>query len=681
MPTLAGKKFEFVGVFIIAVMAIFLSVQPAKAGMEVQITSSLQDQKYPAISGDKIVWQEYRGGTNNIYLYNLNTQTETEISHGQGSGSYTPAIDGDKIVWVDYRHGVSNAAIYMYDLSAQAETLISTGAGIYYNPQIFGDRIVWFDIRNGGANADVFMYDLATHTETPIATAQNGQYYPKISGDKIVWQDYRNYYNGYYNPNIYMHDLATGLEWRITTNMTGQEYPSVSGDRIVWQDYRNARDNDNTDVYMYDLVSQAETRITTNTRWQGTPIVLAERIFWIDNRNGNGDVYMYDIATQTENRITSGSAQARNLQISGDKIVWQDYRNGNADIYMYDLNPNVSPTAQIVPVTTVILGQSVTFDGSGSNDSDGAITSYAWDFGDGTNGVGVTANHTYGAAGSYTVVLTVTDDDGATGTATTSVEVSAPPVAVIAPVTEVAHGQTSTFDATGSTDADGTIVSYSWNFGDGNTGTGATTTHTYAEPGTYAVTLTVTDNDGATDSETIGVTVDALPEAFITPIATVTVGEETNFDGSGSSDPDGNIVSYVWNFGDNSTGSGETAVHTYAAAGSYAVTLMVTDDFGSTSTATATAVVQTPVQAINDLMDLVESMNLAQGISNSLDSKLENAADALEAMNAGSTNSAVSKLQAFINACEAQSGNAMTVEQANQLIAVANRIIAALTGQ
>ena len=80
----------------------------------------------------------------------------------------------------------------------------------------------------------------------------------------------------------------------------------------------------------------------------------------------------------------------------------------------------------------MITGRTVTFSGAGSSDPDGTIAGYAWSFGDGTTGTGATPSHTYAADGTFTVTLTVTDDDGATGTTTRSVTVAAPPVEPVA---------------------------------------------------------------------------------------------------------------------------------------------------------------------------------------------------------------------------------------------------------
>ncbi|MGY3126528.1 PKD repeat protein [Agrococcus sp. UYP33] len=151
----------------------------------------------------------------------------------------------------------------------------------------------------------------------------------------------------------------------------------------------------------------------------------------------------------------------------------------------------------------------------------------------------------------------------------------------------------ASFNASGSTAGSGsTIASYAWQFGDGATGTGVSPTHPYSQAGTYAVTLTVTDSRGLTDTVTQDVTVQA---ANVRPTAsfTSTVDDlDVAANGSASSDPDGSVASYAWGWGDGTpNGSGATATHRYGAAGTYTVTLTVTDDDGAT--ASTTRVVQT----------------------------------------------------------------------------------------
>ncbi|MGV8858333.1 PKD domain-containing protein [Rhodoglobus sp.] len=156
-----------------------------------------------------------------------------------------------------------------------------------------------------------------------------------------------------------------------------------------------------------------------------------------------------------------------------------------------------------------------------------------------------------------------------------------------APVAQFTHSEAdlvASFDATGSSDPDGTIASYEWNFGDGGTGSGALIDHTYATAGTYTVTVTVTDNKGASATRSESVTVLA---ANVAPTAAFTFGVTDNvvsFDGAGSSDPDGTIGSYSWDFGDGATANGVSTSHVYAGAGNYTVVLTVTDNQGATGT-------------------------------------------------------------------------------------------------
>jgi PKD repeat protein len=143
-------------------------------------------------------------------------------------------------------------------------------------------------------------------------------------------------------------------------------------------------------------------------------------------------------------------------------------------------------------------GVAVQFSGAGSSDPDGVVSSYAWSFGDGATATGVNPMHTYAVAGTYNVSLTVTDNTGLTNTASTTATIttgSTPPVANAGGPYTGSVGTAILFDASASSDADGTIASYAWNFGDGTTGAGVTASHSYAAAGVYAVTLTVTDND------------------------------------------------------------------------------------------------------------------------------------------------------------------------------------------
>jgi len=156
--------------------------------------------------------------------------------------------------------------------------------------------------------------------------------------------------------------------------------------------------------------------------------------------------------------------------------------------------------------------------------------------------------------------------------------------------------ETVTFDAISSYDLDGTIVSYKWNFGDGTTATGRKVTHSYPQDGSYTVKLTVTDDNGNINSKSQTITVLNKPPVagFTYSPKNPTVNQKVTFDASSSYDPDGKIVSYKWNFGDSSTGTGKIVTHTYSKAGQFTVKLTVTDNDGKSVSTSKTVTVVKP---------------------------------------------------------------------------------------
>jgi len=188
--------------------------------------------------------------------------------------------------------------------------------------------------------------------------------------------------------------------------------------------------------------------------------------------------------------------------------------NADTDTLTIIAEDTTAPTADAGPDRTVTVGSSVSFDASGSSDNVG-ITSYEWEFGDGTTASGQTVSRTYSSTGSDTVTLTVTDDAGNSATDTVTIDVTeapdtTPPTADAGPDRTVSVGSSVSFDASGSSDNDG-IASYRWEFGDGTIAFGPALSHTYNSPGQYTVTLIVTDDAGNSDTDTLQVSVESVP--------------------------------------------------------------------------------------------------------------------------------------------------------------------------
>lgn len=313
------------------------------------------------------------------------------------------------------------------------------------------------------------------------------------------------------------------------------------------------------------------------------------------------------------------------------------------------VNRAPEPTFTATPSTVTGLTTPVTFNAAGSIDPDGTIASYTWDFGDGTppqtvTGAGnTTIQHTfttYPPGGFRTVTLTVTDNNGGTASTTRLVRVNEAPNAVITAVR--ANGgacdagpqcavnppepYTVSFDSLASVDPDGSLVDHEWTF----TGPGWSESFftigpfdvDFPGPGLFEVTLTVTDNDGGTGTATLQIKVNQPPTAALAGDDPLQLqrGVAATLDAGGSSDPDGTIVAYTWEFldeagvriGDVVTVPAATfdvsfnqLVPAPPATGTGTIVLTVTDDDGATDTLTRAFTVgnQPPVVIIETTPD------------------------------------------------------------------------------
>jgi len=234
-----------------------------------------------------------------------------------------------------------------------------------------------------------------------------------------------------------------------------------------------------------------------------------------------------------------------------------------------------------------------------STDSDTSIASWFWDFGDGNTSTEQNPKHQYSVRGTYNVTLTVTDSyDGSTDSITKTITVSnSPPIAAFTylPANPTAL-QTIQFTSV-SSDFDGTITNYTWDFGDGNISYEQNPRHQYADNGIYEITLTVKDNENATNSTTESIIVLNIPPIAdfsfqpSNPRTTTIVKFKDN-----STDSDGSIVSYYWEFGDGSNSTEQNPEHVFYNPGIFKVTLTVTDNDNATSSKSLNVKVEGPPQ-------------------------------------------------------------------------------------
>ncbi|WP_258104173.1 cellulase family glycosylhydrolase [Marinoscillum sp. MHG1-6] len=274
--------------------------------------------------------------------------------------------------------------------------------------------------------------------------------------------------------------------------------------------------------------------------------------------------------------------------------------------YLDAYTPNFFPTTDFTYTANELV---VDFDGSNAKDSLGSIASWEWDFGDGSPvfvSSSANASHTYATGGDYTVQLKVIDNSGAADSLeqVVTVEVAAtppvPPSNLVLDVNGCSGINLSWTD--NSSDEQSFKIKQSTDGGltyDYLDEVGANIT-SYAvseltEETTYFYRVFsyngLWSNGAVSGSATTEACPNVLPTASFTYVAT---DLSVDLDGSGSTDSDGSIASWSWDFGDTNTGAGETANHTYASAGDYTVSLIVTDNEGATDTVEQVVSVSAP---------------------------------------------------------------------------------------
>jgi PKD repeat protein len=415
--------------------------------------------------------------------------------------------------------------------------------------------------------------------------------------------------------DLFMGDCNFGTLHRL--RLAPPNYETVESDTPIWTSPNDIFDVEvGPDGAIWLTTWDAIYRFSDSTKWpvasftaNPNPVVVGDPVAF--NASGSRDdgtivSYAWNFGDGTSATGETASHIYTSLGTYNVSLAVTDNESFIGTAYV-DILVIEAPPPPVPPVAAftanpnrVVVGQPVEFDASSSHDPDGTILSYAWDFDDGTTASGRIVFHSYGSIGTYNVSLTVTDNDSLTDTAFEDVVVSAsipgrPPVAVftVSP-SPAATEEPVTFDASGSSDPDGGIVSYEWDFGDSDGGEGNLTTHEYESPATYLIRLTVRDNQNlsANSMQTLVVTDRPRPVISHSP-TTIFIGTAVSFDATGSVDPDGTIEAWTWNFGDDSEDMGPQVTYLYLQKGSFTVTLTVQDNEGLTNSTSR------PIEVVN----------------------------------------------------------------------------------
>ncbi len=321
--------------------------------------------------------------------------------------------------------------------------------------------------------------------------------------------------------------------------------------------------------------------------------------------------YLWDFA---DGSSLSDKESAHSYTAAGiyDATITATHEDGGYDtcnVTVEIIENNVPTISCIFDGTTGYVNNAISLEVSAS-DSDGIITSYAWDFGDGNVDTTTTgsASNLYNTAGTYVATVVITDDAGATASCNGNIIIEEQPAnlelsCALLP-TEGSVDEELILNVEGSKD----LIAFAWDFGDGNVDTTTTGSmiYSYTKAGTYTIFVEGADANANIASCSHDVTItensveNEIPEAVCNGPYSSYVGEEITFSAGGSSDIDGIIVTYDWDFGDN-TGQivqNEITAYTYTEAGEYAVTMTVTDDAGETNSCTTTATVDVHSDAL-----------------------------------------------------------------------------------
>jgi len=264
---------------------------------------------------------------------------------------------------------------------------------------------------------------------------------------------------------------------------------------------------------------------------------------------------------------------------------------GNLDSYPLIVPHTSPPTAHFSALPSEPTTQHMVTFMDNSTDDDGGIASWNWSFGDGNTSLLQYPTHRYEDDGIYTVTLTVADDYGVTSQYSQQLTILNVPPSVAFTVDPQEPTDLDLVNFTDrSTDADGLIVKRTWDFGDGNYSTNTSyALHQYDDDGEYWINLTVVDDDGAVASIEQLLSVRNVPPtarfSYASENITIHIDDEIQFEDT-STDKDGKIVSWHWNFGDGTTSNKRSPQHNYTGRSTYTVTLTVEDDDGSAHTVT-----------------------------------------------------------------------------------------------
>lgn len=352
------------------------------------------------------------------------------------------ATYGNLITWCEKAWNVP----HIYDRSTGKELSVPTDSGVSGSMQIYGNKVVWHDMDDA-----ILIYDTSTKKIIKVAT---DAYSPDIYGEKVIYERTNSsQYDPHYLKSVYLYDLKTKKETQITDYVATNFNMAMYGNKIVW-----VRSDNPSTIYIYDIPSK-KVSTTSASDVVSSLDIYGNIIVWESGSNGKSNIYMRDISTHKTTQITT-SGSAIEPVIYGSRVVYEN----SHDIYMYDKSTSK---------TTRITNCGCAYAPSIYNDKIVYADSHE------------AGERNWELGSIYLYDLSAKDNKP-------TADFSANKVSGKAPLSVQFTSKTT-----------GNPNDYYWVFepstsSDWNSHHAVTAAHTFKKPGTYAISLTVTNGAGST---------------------------------------------------------------------------------------------------------------------------------------------------------------------------------------
>jgi beta propeller repeat protein len=568
-------------------------------GRETRLTTAPGDQFDPVISGNVVVFTDYRLDNADVTFVDLSDGTEHAVATGPGNQQLAD-VSGRRIVYTDY----GTIDVVLFDLQAGTSTNLTSGSLFAsLDPAISGDLVAWVDNRDG--NLEIYARDLATGEERRISSSPDADWNPKVSGSVIVWARCDD--QG--QCHVFAYDWARpgAAPVQLTSGDGSEKQPDIDGRRVAYQGLRDGE----RDVFVYDLDTGVETRLALPGD-QVDAHVSGDFVTFDDLAAGTYHIGLWHLPTGTVFQVTGGAAGQYLNDLDGHRIVYTDDRDGQLDVYLYEFEAYWPPVADAGAPQSIYLGDPATLAGRATDPAGQPIVSWTWSVASSPPGStwslagadAQVATFTPSMVGDYVLSLVAANAQLASAPAFVTVHVATwlPPVAAATAAPESGPAPLLVcFDASASQSPQHAPLAFAWSFGDGTSSPEAAVCHLYgASASPYTATVTVTDPRGLSDSESFAI---AALEQNRPPTASPTAEPQRGPAplrvalAANAADPDGDPLTFAWSFGDGATSAEPDPVHVYAAAGTYLAWLTVSD--GKASIARSLTIAVSPAIALD----------------------------------------------------------------------------------